>query len=794
MPMSMALSHSSNERQQQHQQPQQQNQQLQTQQRQLQLQQLQLQNQQKVQFLPIPMNINLNMAIPVQNGFLVPASQIPIQMLYHTPQQQQQQQQQYQLQQHQQQQQAQQQQPLQSHFQSPQNTVAIVAHREIQAFSIRHFSVENATNTFIKTYFTYVQDCIESLKSWKNPPFLGDDFFVFTCKQCTSHKMELILRQSFTFVDIVYIVLFQFTYAQLIPASWNLTWSRETPTLPPLPKIGPSDGRMYFMKRQVAAFVDVNWERFWLKDRSRTWTHSLMTSMQNGGTGASLANSTEDARFLSGKDQFPADSGANMLISLFNKNVYASMIESKRARSSAYDISPVGTLVDLPGSIPRLSLGKTVDGNAVSGVEKKETGKRLLETSGIAGNIDSDSESVASNRKATGGHSTPELRIDSGENKKKRIAIPRPKRIERRLEPEEVDVSNSILLYPDLNNPENGPVVLSSELTHTAPQMKISVDGLTVFTDKGYRMSKATHGVYEGCWYYEVTFHSKEKGHARVGWSQISGDLQAPCGYDKFSYSFRDFPGTLFHESVQMRSKDGDVLGLMITLPSQSDVDNLVRRLWSVDASYVQFRTKPLQKLDSSEIRYFKNGKELGVAFTNLYNGKYYPAVSSYQYGTLTLNFGPNFAYPLPTGARAYSDVPKVFAWSEYAMYSYEPFIVYDKEFTTAITAAAAPSSGSGSPMLSPQSSKRDIIVGLFGKRKKPKKKLGNSPLLAIQRGKNLSAIGNGGSGIGAFGVGDPIAVSSALQNVTYASDGESAGKDVIDGDEDEYESFGDLI
>ena len=61
-------------------------------------------------------------------------------------------------------------------------------------------------------------------------------------------------------------------------------------------------------------------------------------------------------------------------------------------------------------------------------------------------------------------------------------------------------------------------------------------------------MAKATHGIWEGHWYYEVTLNNNT-GNTRIGWSQISGDLQAPCGYDIFSYSFRKSPGTLFHDS-----------------------------------------------------------------------------------------------------------------------------------------------------------------------------------------------------------------------------------------------------
>jgi hypothetical protein len=37
----------------------------------------------------------------------------------------------------------------------------------------------------------------------------------------------------------------------------------------------------------------------------------------------------------------------------------------------------------------------------------------------------------------------------------------------------------------------------------------------------------------------------------RLGWSQKQGDLQAPVGYDKWSYAYRDIDGSRVHESVR---------------------------------------------------------------------------------------------------------------------------------------------------------------------------------------------------------------------------------------------------
>lgn len=61
----------------------------------------------------------------------------------------------------------------------------------------------------------------------------------------------------------------------------------------------------------------------------------------------------------------------------------------------------------------------------------------------------------------------------------------------------------------------------------------------------------------------------------------FSGNLQAPCGYDKFSYSWRSLKGTKFHQSrgkhyANKGYKEGDVLGLYISLPWPTDHSKLL--------------------------------------------------------------------------------------------------------------------------------------------------------------------------------------------------------------------------
>lgn len=109
-----------------------------------------------------------------------------------------------------------------------------------------------------------------------------------------------------------------------------------------------------------------------------------------------------------------------------------------------------------------------------------------------------------------------------------------------------------------------------------------------VTTNKGFRMARANVAVREGRWYWECKItqgirkakdgDSKAEGgkHVRVGWARREASLDAPVGFDAYSYGIRDVTG----EKVFMsRPKDffppgepileGDVIGLEIQLPSE---------------------------------------------------------------------------------------------------------------------------------------------------------------------------------------------------------------------------------
>uniref|UniRef100_A0A8C5SQV7 Set1/Ash2 histone methyltransferase complex subunit ASH2 n=1 Tax=Laticauda laticaudata TaxID=8630 RepID=A0A8C5SQV7_LATLA len=182
-----------------------------------------------------------------------------------------------------------------------------------------------------------------------------------------------------------------------------------------------------------------------------------------------------------------------------------------------------------------------------------------------------------------------------------------------------------------------------------APQLKISDDRLTVIGEKGYSMVRASHGVRKGAWYFEISVDEMPpETAARLGWSQPLGNLQAPLGYDKFSYSWRSKKGTKFHQSIGKHYSSGygqgDVLGFYISLPEDTETAKSLPDTYKDKAlikfkSYLYFEEKDfvdkaeksLKQALGSQIIFYKNGTSQGVAYRDIFEGVYFPAVSLYK-------------------------------------------------------------------------------------------------------------------------------------------------------------------
>jgi len=130
--------------------------------------------------------------------------------------------------------------------------------------------------------------------------------------------------------------------------------------------------------------------------------------------------------------------------------------------------------------------------------------------------------------------------------------------------------------------------------------------------------------------------------HVRLGWSMRTGDLQAPVGYDKWSYAVRSIGGSKINCSYREDNwggesfGPGDVVGCGISMENEN---------------HIRFFCNGLPM---GEFVISKGKREGGTAFI-VPDGVYYPAVSLYMGATVKVNFGPKFIFPprkLPAGLK----------------------------------------------------------------------------------------------------------------------------------------------
>ncbi|KAI8803405.1 hypothetical protein BJ742DRAFT_908305 [Cladochytrium replicatum] len=503
-----------------------------------------------------------------------------------------------------------------------------------------------------RTYHHYA--CIELCKKWKVAPLPADDFFRFLCKKCNG-DVETVSRMLLSWGDLIHLVLYHFTNG-----------------VPPAKQ--SEDGKKFYGLQDICNSIESHWDRIWTKPKLSGWKHNVMASLASHPdrfvSGDAVFGEQDSALWALANFTWPSDYNAQKSRALhceideFGELVHNEAAAKKRKRPLPDPTDPKELLKKKTKPRPTNSATTTPTTEPIVEETVKASGEELAEPIIPIQKQEDTAEPIVKRKHDESNESVvKKKREEAGDPavKKKRPA-PRTKR--RKLDDEEIDPATAIMLYPDVPNPSSG-VHISTVFTHTAPQMKV-IDGAVVSNDGGYRMAKSSHGVWEGTWYLEMKIVS-QKGNTRLGWSQINGDLQAPCGYDAFSYSFRDQPGTLFHQSRPVESEssnfeegygNNDVIGLLIHLPATPDgYSDLSRRLWDPMTPYIQFRSRPLATHHGSHIRYYRNGVDLGIAFSNLNRGKYHAAVSCYMGATVQINFGPNFEFPCPEGASPYCDV-----------------------------------------------------------------------------------------------------------------------------------------
>ncbi|XP_058083359.1 protein TRAUCO-like [Magnolia sinica] len=213
--------------------------------------------------------------------------------------------------------------------------------------------------------------------------------------------------------------------------------------------------------------------------------------------------------------------------------------------------------------------------------------------------------------------------------------------------------------FPDKSDDSPDARICLSKI-YKAEKIELADDRLTTGSSKGYRMVRATRGVVEGAWYFEIkVLKLGETGHTRLGWTMEKGDLQAPVGYDGNSFAYRDVDGSKVHRAMReaygkVGYGEGDVVGCYISLPEGGlYAPKPPQLVWYKGQRYVcapDGKEDPPKVIPGSEISFFKNGECQGVAFTNLNGGRYYPAASMYTLPNqpncvVKFNFGPDFEF-----------------------------------------------------------------------------------------------------------------------------------------------------
>lgn len=147
---------------------------------------------------------------------------------------------------------------------------------------------------------------------------------------------------------------------------------------------------------------------------------------------------------------------------------------------------------------------------------------------------------------------------------------------------------------------------------------------------KEWHGGRCTRGVQGGKWGYEAMV--TDEGLCRVGWSTLQANLD--LGTDRFGFGFG---GTGKKSNNKQFDDYGEAFG-------KNDVITC------------------LLDLDDAEVKFLKNGNDLGTAFRinkQLANSAFFPAVVL-KNAEMAFNFGDKpFKYDLPSGYKAINSIPK---------------------------------------------------------------------------------------------------------------------------------------
>jgi len=208
--------------------------------------------------------------------------------------------------------------------------------------------------------------------------------------------------------------------------------------------------------------------------------------------------------------------------------------------------------------------------------------------------------------------------------------------------------------------------------------IELSQDLQTVTGYKGYRSVLANFPIIEGTYFFEARIEQSSSPNSfsniapqvRIGLATTKLDCEISLGSDRLSYAYKSIDGCAIHDGIKRLYNEeygeGDVIGCLIHMkpPKPKLRGDLVDK-------------EKVEVNEGSKVIYYKNGKCLGVAFENLFEGFYHAGVSVYMSAQVSVNFGPEFEYP-PNSEDLDDDTRD---YKPYSVIATEPKLYGDLEF-----------------------------------------------------------------------------------------------------------------
>lgn len=171
-----------------------------------------------------------------------------------------------------------------------------------------------------------------------------------------------------------------------------------------------------------------------------------------------------------------------------------------------------------------------------------------------------------------------------------------------------------------------------------------------------------------------------------------------------------------FREPYGAAFKEGDTVGLLLHMPEGGrPIEPQERKVFRYKGSiwYEEEQEPKPTQLQGSAVHFFLNGVHQGVAYTDILEGTYYPAVSLFtlpeqkEGASVQVNFGPEFAFPpaLPEGlpaARPMSEVAAVVAAAAAALAAAQEKAAQEKAAAWAEVAVVGAAAGDGGAQQQP--------------------------------------------------------------------------------------------